>query len=154
MKAIVTLFLILILEVSPYAQTQNATIRLSKTEQPILIVNDTIIGSMNLLDTIPSDKVLGLNIFKEKPLSTTSLFVSNKKKTGLVTATINRDFKVKTQKELNAFFGLNENNDVYVNGYLIDRKHQNIALESIVGIEYIKADNFRTITPVLNIEIE
>ena len=98
MKAIVTLFLILILEVSPYAQTQNATIRLSKTEQPILIVNDTIIGSMNLLDTIPSDKVLGLNIFKEKPLSTTSLFVSNKKKQALLLRRLIAILKLKHKK--------------------------------------------------------
>ena len=154
MKAIVTLFLTLTLGFSIHAQNQNATISLLKTEQPILIVNDTIIGSMNLLDGIPSDKVLDLNIFKEKPLSTTSLFVQNKKYTGIVTAIINREFKLKTQKELNAFFGLNENNDVYVNGHLIENQNQNIASESIVGIELVKADNFRRTTSVLNIEIK
>ncbi len=154
MKIIAALCLTLILGASTYAQNKNAIIRLLKTEEPILIVNDTIIGSMNLLDGITSNKVLDLNIFTEKPLSTTNLFVQNRKNTGVVTVAINREFKVKTQKELNAFFGLNESNDVYINGYLIENKNQNIASESIVGIELVKADNFRRTTSVLNIEIE
>lgn len=154
MKAIVTLFLTLTVAFSTYAQNNSPKIGLFKTEKPILIVNDTIIGSMDLLDTIPSDNVLDLNIFEERTLSTTYLFVQNKKHAGVVTATINREFKFKTQKELNVFFGLSENNDVYVNGHLVESKNQNIASESIVGIELIKADNFRTTIPVLNIEIE
>ena len=154
MKAIATLFLTLTVGFSTYAQNQNTTISRLKTEQPILIVNDTIIGSMDLLDTIPSDNVLDLNIFEDRRLSTTYLFVQHKKHAGVVTASINREFKFKTQKELNVFFGLSENNDVYVNGHLIENKNQNIASESIVGIELVKADNFRTTIPVLNIEIE
>ena len=55
---------------------------------------------------------------------------------------------------MNSFFGLNEENDIYVNGYLIENKNQNISSESIVGIKLIKADNFRVKKPVLNIEVE
>ena len=97
-----------------------------KTEKPILIVNDTIIGSADLLNKISPEKVLELNIFKERKLSNTYLFIENGKNVGIVKANINDEFKFKSQKELNIFFGLNEENDIYVNGYLIENKNQNI----------------------------
>jgi hypothetical protein len=154
MKSILTFFLILTLGFSSYAQNQNSKMSIMKAEKPILIINDTIIGSIDLLNKISSEKVQELNIFKEKKLSNTFLFVENEQNAGIIIAEINHEFKFKTQKELNEFFGLNEKNDVYVNGYLIENKNQNISSESIVGIELIKADNFRTEKSVLNIEIE
>ena len=154
MKSILTFFLILTIGLSTYAQNQDSEISIMKTEKPILIINDTIIGSIDLLNKISSDKVLELNIFKERKLSTTYLYIENKKNAGIIITKINHEFKLKTQKELNVFFGLNEKNDIYVNGYLIENKNQNISSESIVGIELIKADNFRTQKSVLNIEIE
>ena len=125
-----------------------------KTEKPILIINDTIIGSVDLLNKISSDKVMELNIFKERKLGKTYLFIENEKNAGIIKANINHEFKIKSQKELNSFFGLNEENDIYVNGYLIENKNQNISSESMVGIKLIKADNFRVKKPVLNIEVE
>jgi hypothetical protein len=154
MKSLLTFFLILTIGLSTYAQNQNSEISIMKTEKPILIINDTIIGSIDLLNKISSDKVLELNIFKERKLSTTYLYIENEKNAGIIITKINHEFKLKTQKELNVFFGLNEKNDIYVNGYLIENKNQNISSESIVGIELIKADNFRTQKSVLNIEIE
>ena len=154
MKSILTLFLILTIGFSTYAQNQNSKISIMKAENPILIINDTIIGSIDLLNKISSDKVLELNIFKKKKLGPTYLFIENEKTTGIIIANINHEFKLKSQKELNVFFGLNEENDIYVNGYLIENKNQNISSESIVGIELIKADNFRLKKSVLNIEIE
>jgi|TARA_B100000378_G_C17817584_1_gene333181 hypothetical protein len=154
MKSTLTLFLILIIGFSTYAQNQNSKMSIMKAEKPILIINDSIIGSIDLLNNISTDKVLELNIFKERKLSTTYLFIENEKNAGIVIANVTHEFKQKTQKELNIFFGLNEKNDVYVNGYLIENKNQNISSESIVGIELIKADNFRTKKSVLNIEIE
>jgi hypothetical protein len=143
MKSILTIFLILTIGISSYAQNQNSEISIMKIEKPILIINDTIIGSVNLLYKISSDKILELNTFKEKKLGQTYLFIENKKNAGIIKAKINHEIKIKTQKELNNFFGLNEENDIYVNGYLIENKNQNISSESVVGIELIKADNFR-----------
>lgn len=154
MKSILTLVLILFTGFSTYAQNQNSKISKMKAENPILIINDTIIGSMDLLNNISSDKVLELNIFKERKLGSTYLFIENEKSAGIIIANINHEFKLKSQKELNVIFGLNEENDIYVNGYLIENKNQNISSESIVGIELIKADHFRLKKPVLNIEIE
>jgi|TARA_B110000046_G_scaffold170247_1_gene190087 hypothetical protein len=154
MKLIVTLFLILSMGFSTYAQNQNSKISIMKAENPILIINDTIIGSIDLLNKISSDKVLELNIFKERKLGSTHLFIDIEKSAGIITANINHEFKLKSQKELNVFFGLNEENDIYVNGYLLENKNQKISSESIVGIELIKADNFRLKKSVLNIELE
>ena len=154
MKCILTILLILAMGISSYAQNQNSEISIMKTEKPILIINDTIIGSVDLLNKISSDKVMELNIFKERKLGKTYLFIENEKNAGIIKANINHEFKIKSQKELNSFFGLNEENDIYVNGYLIENKNQNISSESIVGIKLIKADNFRVKKPVLNIEVE
>jgi|TARA_B110000967_G_C18443014_1_gene344118 hypothetical protein len=154
MKSILTILLILAMGISSYAQNQNSEISIMKTEKPILIINDTIIGSVDLLNKISSDKVMELNIFKERKLGKTYLFIENEKNAGIIKANINHEFKIKSQKELNSFFGLNEENDIYVNGYLIENKNQNISSESIVGIKLIKADNFRVKKPVLNIEVE
>ena len=154
MKLIVTLFLILSMGFSNYAQNQNSKISIMKAENPILIINDTIIGSIDLLNKISSDKVLELNIFKERKLGSTHLFIDIEKSAGIITANINHEFKLKSQKELNVFFGLNKENDIYVNGYLLENKNQKISSESIVGIELIKADNFRLKKSVLNIELE
>ena len=154
MKSILTILLILAMGISSYAQNQNSEISIMKTEKPILIINDTIIGSVDLLNKISSDKVMELNIFKERKLGKTYLFIENEKNAGIIKANINHEFKIKSQKELNSFFGLSEENDIYVNGYLIENKNQNISAESIVGIELIKADNFRTQKPILNIKIE
>lgn len=154
MKSILKLLLILTTGFSTYAQNQNAKTSLTKSENPILIINDTIIGSIDLLNKISPDEILELNIFKERKLGSTYLFVENEKSAGIIISNINHEFKFKSQKELNAFFGLNEDNDIYVNGYLIENKNQNISSESIVGIELIKADNFRLKKSVLNIEIK
>ncbi|WP_405384994.1 hypothetical protein [Maribacter sp. LLG6340-A2] len=139
MKSTLTLFLIIIIGFSTYAQNQNSKMSIMKAEKPILIINDSIIGGIDLLNKISTDKVLELNIFKERKLSATYLFIENEKNAGIVIANVTHEFKQKTQKELNIFFGLNEKNDVYVNGYLIENKNQNISSESIVGIEFNKS---------------
>ncbi|WP_255504466.1 hypothetical protein [Mesonia sp. HuA40] len=125
-----------------------------KVEKPIVIINDTIIGSSTLLNKIQPEKIVELNIFNEKKFSNTCLFIQNVKYTGILMAKINHEINFKTQRELNSFFGLNEENDVYVNGYLIEHKNQHISSESIIGIELLKADNFKTEKPVLNVKIE
>jgi hypothetical protein len=154
MKSILMPFLVLIIGFSTYAQNQNSKMSIMKAEKPTLIINDSTIGSIDLLNKISSENILELNIFKERKLSSTYLFIENEKSAGIIIAKIKHEFKVKSQKELNNFFGLNEMNDIYVNGYLIENKNQNIITESIVGIELIKADNFRLKKSVLNIKIE
>lgn len=154
MKLIFTIFWILTSGYSVYGQHHQVQMRILKAESPVLIINDSIIGSASLLNNLPSNKVSEINIFKDENLSATYLFRENQKNSGIITAKVNDQIKTKSQKELNAFFGLEEQNDVYVNGYLIDDKNKTISAESIVAIELIKADNFRLKKPVLNITIQ
>jgi hypothetical protein len=157
MKSILMSFLILIIGFSTYAQNQDGMpnkMSIMKSEKPILIINENTIGSIDLLNKIPSENILELNVFKERKLSSTYLFIENEKSAGIIIAKSKHEFKIKSQKELNKFFGLNEENDIYVNGYLIEKKNQNISSESIMGIELIKAENFRLKKSVLNIKIE
>ena len=151
MKSIVITFLILTIGCSTYAQNLNSKRSILTIEKPIVIINDSTIASLDLLKKIASKHVLELNIFKESTLSSTHLFIENEKSEGLIIAKVKQDFKVKSQKALNLFFGLNAMNDIYINGYLIENKNQNISTESIIGIEIIKADNFRLKKSVLNI---
>ncbi len=153
MKSISILLLILTLGFSTHAQNHNAKKSIPKTEKPILIINDTVIASANILNKISSNKISELNIFKDQKLGASNLLIERGKNTGIIKIAVNQEFNIKTQKELNDFFGLDEKNDIYVNGYLIENKNQNISSESIVGIELMKADDFRLRKPVLNIKI-
>ena len=154
MKSILISFILLTFGLSIHAQNQNNKLHIINAEKPILIINDTIIASIDILNKIPSENISKLDIFKEMKLSSTHLFFNKKQHKGIIKAVINYEFKSKSQKELNRFFGLNEANDIYINGYLIEDKNQTVLVESIIGIEFIKADDFRLKKSVLNIKIE
>ena len=47
----------------------------------------------------------------------------------------------KTQSELNEFFGIEKNNGIFVNGYLIEHSDYKIATESIIEIELVEPDS-------------
>jgi len=154
MKSILIAFITLTIGLSTNAQNQNNKFYAVNSENPILIINDTIIANIDLLNKVPSENILNLNIFKESKLSETNLFIDKKQNEGIIKADIPYNFESKTQKELNEFFGLNEENDIYVNGYLIENKGQDVSTESIQKIELINADNIRLKKPALNITIE
>ncbi|MCG1034857.1 hypothetical protein [Polaribacter sargassicola] len=126
----------------------------SYAQKPILIINNSVIASIDLLNKTSSQNILELEVNKEKKLSSTYLFVENEKSGGIIEVNIKEKFKVKSQKELNSFFGLNEKNDIYVNGYLIENKSFNILSESIVAIELVNANNFKLNKKFLNIKTE
>jgi len=147
MKSTIFTFLLLFIGLSTYAQNQDA-------DKPIVIINYSTIGSMDLLDKIPTYQISELNIDKKRNLSSTYLFAEDEKNAGMIFAKAKHEIKVKSQKELNSFFGFNEENDIYVNGYLIEDKTQNISAESIQGIEIVKAEAFRSNKSVLNITMK
>ncbi len=154
MKHFLTLFVFVSLGFSTIAQNQKLENYIPKAPKPILIINNMLISNIDLLNRTSSEKILEVKIFKDKKLSDTNLFIENKNYKGIVTAKIKHQFKYKTQKELNLFFGLDEKNDIYINGYLIEDKSQNIVTESISGISIIQPQNLRINKPVLNIDIE
>ena len=154
MKSILLSFIILTFGLSSDAQNQNDKLNIVGPEKPILVINDTILASIDILNKVPTESILTLNVLKESKLSSTNLFIEKKQNEGILKANIDHKFDCKSQQELNMFFGLNEVSDVYVNGYLIENKNQSILTESILKIEIFKADSIRLKKAVLNIELE
>lgn len=154
MKTIFIAFITIITAFSTNAQNLNNEFFVTNTENPVLIINDTIIANIDFLNKIPSENILNLEIFKESKLSKTNLYFDKKQNEGIIKADITDNFECKTQKELNRFFGLSLANDIYVNGYLIENKEQRILSESIQKIELINADNLRLNIPALDITID
>lgn len=124
------------------------------TESPILIVNNKIIGNSILIKRTPTESILNIEFSKEDQLSTTKLYTPEIEKRGILKIEIEEHIKVeiKTQNSLNIFFGLKETNDIYINGYLINKEYS-ISTESIISIEIMKADEIFLKTSSLNIII-
>ncbi|CAM4401777.1 Secreted protein [Zobellia roscoffensis] len=149
------LLLLLLLGVASFAQTPDASkFYISDEERPLLIINDDIIASVEVLKKDKTDNSVKLDISKDGVLSQTNLFPLDKKKKGIIRGNLNIDLDIKTQSELNSFFGLNPTNDIYVNGYLIEDKEQTVSTISIKMIDLRKADGLILKTPCLNITIE
>ena len=151
-----TLFVVLLLGFASFAQIPSETSKfyLSDKEQPLLVINDDIIASVEVLRKVKTDNLTKLDISKDGVLSQTSLFPKDKKTKDVIRGDINIDLDTKTQSELNSFFGLNPANDIYVNGYLLENKEQTISTLSIKTIDLRKADGLILKTPSLNITIE
>ncbi len=154
MKSLLTSLLFIIIGISIRAQNQENKFYVVKYEKPIVIINNEIIASYDILTKIPAEKILRLDILKENELSSTKLFSTEKQHNGIIKAEIDFKLNVKTQKELNMFFGLDPANNIYVNRYLIEDKRQSISTESITKIELIQADNIFLKKTSLNITIE
>jgi len=154
MKSLLTSLLFIIIGISINAQNQENKFYVVKYEKPIVIINNEIIASYDILTKIPAEKFLRLDILKENELSSTKLFSTEKQNNGIIKAEIDFKLNVKTQKELNMFFGLDPANNIYVNRYLIEDKRQSISTESITKIELIQADNIFLKKISLNITIE
>tara|TARA_R110000744_G_scaffold304406_1_gene412936 strand:- start:183 stop:383 length:201 start_codon:yes stop_codon:yes gene_type:complete len=65
-------------------------------------------------------------VLKDKPTRATHDFY-NLSDNGIVLVTLKKNIAYKTQAELNTFFGLDVNNSVYVNGYLIEKSTFKVA---------------------------
>lgn len=120
-------------------------------DRPIVIVNDSIIGNFEIILNTAPKEVTRLNIIKDKNLSSRVLFFDNVTSTGLVYAEIRASFEVKSQEELNTFFGLQATNAIYLNGYLLEQKNYCIATDTIKSIELIQADHLTLKKSVLNV---
>ena len=153
----ITLLLVLMLGYTSFAQTPKDNFNLfhaPKQEKPILVINGDIIASVEVLKNVNSNNLGKLDFSKHEELSKTNLFPLDKKTGGIIRSDINIDLDIKTQSELNLFFGLKPTNDIYVNGYLVEDKGQTFSTISIKMIDLRKADGVILKTPSLNITIE
>ena len=124
-----------------------------RSESPLVLINDSIIGSFRLLNSVSKEQILELDLARDKEIGSKMLFLPEEKKNGLLIARIKKNLKIKTQQELNQFFGLEPIGDIYVNGYLLEDKNISIAVNSMKKVEVIPADDLFLKKPVLNISI-
>lgn len=79
-----TLLAVLLLGFASFAQIPSETSKfyLSYKEQPLLVINDDIIASVEVLRNVKTDNLTKLDISKDGVLSQTSLFPMDKKTKG------------------------------------------------------------------------
>jgi hypothetical protein len=154
MKNVKLLLIFLIVGLSSNAQDNQKRIYIKDNQSMVLILNNEIIGSIDLLKSIPSNQIQELNIYREEKLSSKENLFYNNDKGGIMVAKTKFDIETKVQKDLNEFFGLNADTDLYVNGFLLENKNYKIASNSIAKIEIIEPDNLFLDRRVLNISIK
>ncbi len=91
-----------------------------------------------------------MKVFKYKAIGSKVLFV-DQQNPGIVTLEIQKKFETKSQSEINKFFGLDNETDIYVNGYLVEDKSLKLYSSSIAKVEVLEKDHLRLKTAVLNI---
>ena len=100
----------------------------------MLLVDDTIIANNHIIAS--KEDIEEIAVIKDKPRRETHDFY-NLSENGIASVTLKKKIASKTQAELNTFFGLNANNSIYVNGYLIESAKYKFATESIVAVELL-----------------
>tara|TARA_R110002126_G_scaffold411_23_gene2750 strand:- start:530 stop:925 length:396 start_codon:yes stop_codon:yes gene_type:complete len=100
----------------------------------MLLVDDTIIANNHIIAS--KENITEVRVLKDKLTRSTHDFY-NLSENGIASVTLKKKIASKTQSELNTFFGLDANNSVYVNGYLIESPIYKFATESIVEVELV-----------------
>ena len=140
-----------------FAQDDFNKLPQAKTTNNTYLIVPNIIGNENLLNSLGAtkedikSKIKEVSVIKDKPTRAGTEFY-NLTEFGIVSFELFNSPAVKTQQELNDFFGLDEQADVYVDGYLLVSKNYNIATTSIEEIELVKPDTTNLLeSTVLNI---
>ena len=95
-------------------------------EKPVVIINDMIITNYESFIKISKDSIKEIQILKAKKLHSKNIFFDKNNNGSILFVKASGTFKIRTQKELNLFFGLPEKNNIYVNGYLIQNKNYSL----------------------------
>ena len=118
-----------------YAQDSFKKLPLAaKINCPMLLIDEHIIANRNIITS--KEDIEELAVIKDKPRRETHDFY-NLSENGIASVTLKKKIAFKTQAELNTFFGLDANNSIYVNGYLIEAAKYKFATESIVEVELV-----------------
>lgn len=117
--------------------SQDAYVKLATTKNncPTIIIDKDIIGNEIAIGTT-KELIAELSFLKDKPNRKEHIFF-NLTENGIIFVSLNRETAFKTQSELNEFFGIEKNNEIYVNGYLIENSDYKIATECIMEIELV-----------------
>lgn len=135
--------LILFTTANLFSQDYYIKLPFAKTQNPSFIFNEYIIGSEALLNSLASSEkeikkvVKEISVLKGKPEKGRNDYY-NLSEYGILFVDLKKNLTSRSQSELNEFFGLTPQNEIYVDGYLVESKKYKIALASIIEIELIK----------------
>ena len=150
MKKLLILMICVLGALSVNAQVKHVKLARDTSEKPVFIINDQIIAGNSILKSIPEEYFSEMKVFKYKAIGSKVLFV-DQQNPGIVTLEIQKKFETKSQSEINKFFGLDNETDIYVNGYLVEDKSLKLYSSSIAKVEVLEKDHLRLKTAVLNI---
>ncbi|WP_298320403.1 hypothetical protein [uncultured Aquimarina sp.] len=122
-----------------YSQDSYEKLPFTKTNCPTIIIEKDIIANESAIGT-KKELIVEMSILKDKPNRKEHKFF-NLTENGIIFVTLKKKTAFRTQTELNEFFGIEENNRVYVNGYLIEKSNYKIATESIMEVELIEPNS-------------
>lgn len=120
--------------------SQDTYVKLPKTESncPTFIIEKDIIANESVIGT-SKELIAEMSVLKDKPNRKEHKFF-NLTANGIISVSLKKETTFKTQSELNEFFGIEKNNGIYVNGYLIEKSDYKIATECIMEIELVEPD--------------
>ncbi|KSA13407.1 hypothetical protein [Maribacter dokdonensis] len=134
MKTIYATYLLFLFHLTSNAQNSfNKLPQAAKINCPLLLIDEHIIANKNIITS--KEDIEDIAVIKEKPSRKAHFY--NLTANGILFAKLKKKIPFKTQTQLNAFFNLEENNPVYVNGYLLDLDTYTIATESIATIDLV-----------------
>ena len=134
MKTIYATYLLFLFHLTSNAQDSfNKLPQAANISCPIFLVDEHIIANKNIITS--KEDIEDIAVIKEKPSRKAHFY--NLTANGILFAKLKKKIPSKTQTELNTFFNLEENNPVYVNGYVLEHDTYTIATESIATIDLV-----------------
>ncbi len=139
MNSIFFITLFNLLFATSYAQNTYVKLPLTQNSCPTYIIAEDIIANESVL-AASKNLIDEVSVLKDKPNRKQHEFF-NLTENGIIFISIKEEIPYKTQSELNLFFGINKDNNVYVNGYLLEDSNYKISTKSIVDIELVEPDS-------------
>ena len=150
MNKICLLFFLLSLNV--FSQKEYIKLPFHKKNNPTFIHNNNVITDIEIFkDSSDLKKYKGeISILKDKPSKEKHSFY-NLTEYGIIFLKSKKKLIIKSLPQLNNFFGFKRDNEIYIDGYLIDDKSYKLDLGSVKEVEIIYPDSINKLTEkVLN----
>ncbi|WP_025743153.1 hypothetical protein [Aquimarina pacifica] len=139
MNRILISFVFILFSSNIYSQDNYLKLPRTETNCPTIIIEKDIIANENAIGTT-KELITEISVLKDKPNRKDHKFF-NLTENGIVFVSLKKKIAYKKQSELNDFFGIEKNNEVYINGYLIESSDYKIATESIIEVELVEPNS-------------
>jgi len=138
MNRIILIIIFTLFFTNIYSQDTYVKLPFTKSNCPTFIIDKDIIANESAIGTT-KELITEISVLKDKPNRKEHKFF-NLTDNGIIFVSLKKETAFKTQSELNEFFGIEKNNGIYVNGYLIEKSDYKIATECIIEIELVEPD--------------